>query len=88
MTMLFVGGRFTHFGALISVPILWGLSGWMPSEYAKFTQIVYGALLIIVLMARPEGLITRKMVYRVGDFFAKLRRKTFDSVPKTDESSG
>jgi branched-chain amino acid transport system permease protein len=71
MTMLFVGGRFTHFGALISVPILWGLSSWIPSEYARFTQIIYGTLLIVVLMARPEGLITRATIHRIVRVFRR-----------------
>lgn len=72
MTMLFVGGRYTQFGALISVPILWGLSGWMPDNLVKFTQIIYGVLLILMLTLRPEGVVTRKMVQWVTAKFRKL----------------
>lgn len=74
MTMLFVGGRYTQFGALISVPILWGLSSWMPDSMVKFTQIIFGTLLILVLTLRPEGLISPGMVYMIGNL-AKGRKK-------------
>lgn len=71
MTMLFIGGRYTQFGALLSVPILWGLSSWMPTNLVKFTQIIYGLLLILILTLRPEGLVTRRLVHRIGAFFPK-----------------
>ncbi|MFP3154712.1 branched-chain amino acid ABC transporter permease [Lachnospiraceae bacterium ZAX-1] len=70
-TMLFIGGRYTQFGALLSVPILWGLPGWMPTNFVKFTQIIYGALLILVLTLRPEGLITRKFIHKISLLFSR-----------------
>lgn len=71
MTMMFVGGRYTQWGMLLSVPILWGIPKWLPSSVSVYSQIIYGAILIIVLMARPEGLITRKLVARVKSIFVK-----------------
>lgn len=65
MTMMFVGGRYTQWGMLISVPLLWGLSKWIPSELAVFAQIIYGVLLIVILMARPEGLVNRRLLMSV-----------------------
>jgi len=65
-TMLFIGGRYTMWGAFISVPVLWGLPGWMPSWAAEYTNILYGALLVITLIVRPEGVVTRSMMRRLG----------------------
>jgi branched-chain amino acid transport system permease protein len=39
-TMLFVGGRYTMWGALIAVPILWGLPQWLPSSIAQYSKII------------------------------------------------
>ncbi len=69
MTMMFVGGRYTQWGMLISVPILWGLNKWIPSELAIYAQIIYGVILIIVLMAFPEGIITRNLLRRIKNLF-------------------
>lgn len=71
-TMLFLGGRYTQWGALISVPVLWGLPQWVPNEIAQFARIMYGVLLIAVLMARPEGIITRDLLKRFRDFRKKI----------------
>ncbi len=73
MTMMFVGGRYTQWGMLISVPILWGLNRWIPSSISMYSQIIYGVILIIVLMAFPEGIITRGLIKRVKDFFTRRR---------------
>lgn len=69
MTMMFVGGRYTQWGMLISVPILWGLNKWIPSELAIYAQIIYGVILIIVLMAFPEGIVTRNLLRRIKNLF-------------------
>jgi branched-chain amino acid transport system permease protein len=63
--MLFIGGRYTMWGAIISVPILWGLPEWVPSELTRYTNLFYGALLVIMLIIRPEGIITRSMLERL-----------------------
>ena len=36
-TMLFLGGRYTQWGALVSVPVLWGIPQWIPPQLASFT---------------------------------------------------
>lgn len=73
MTMMFVGGRYTQWGMIISVPLLWGLSKWIPSDLAIFAQIIYGVILIVILMLFPEGIINRRLTKRVGNLF--IRRK-------------
>ena len=74
MTMMFVGGRYTQFGMLISVPILWGLNKWIPGSLAVYAQIIYGIILIIVLMAFPEGLVTRRMLKGLKNIFVKPKQ--------------
>ena len=73
MTMMFVGGRYTQWGMLISVPVLWGLNKWIPSELAIYAQIIYGVILIIVLMAFPEGIVTRGMIKKLKGIFIKQK---------------
>lgn len=64
-TMLFIGGRYTMWGILITVPLLWGLPQWVPSNVAQYTNIFYGATLIITLVLRPEGIVTREMLKKL-----------------------
>jgi branched-chain amino acid transport system permease protein len=69
--MLFIGGRYTMWGALITVPILWGLPEWVPSELTRYTNLFYGALLIVMLVLRPEGIVTRNTVERIRNLIRK-----------------
>lgn len=71
MSMMYVGGRYTMWGALVSVPVLWGLPQWLPNSMADFNKIIYGALMILVLATRPEGLVSRKMTRTAGNFLKK-----------------
>jgi branched-chain amino acid transport system permease protein len=64
--MLFVGGRYTMWGPIITVPMLWGLPQWVPSGMAQYTNIFYGALLVLMLVVRPEGIVTRDFLQRLG----------------------
>lgn len=64
--MFFLGGRFTMWGPIIAVPILWGLPQWIPHELAGYSNIFYGALLVIIILLRPEGIISRGVVRRVS----------------------
>lgn len=75
MTMMFVGGRYTQWGMLISVPLLWGISKWIPSSLAIYAQIIYGIILIVILMARPEGLITRRFLAGIKKIFQYKKRR-------------
>ena len=76
MTMLFVGGRYTQWGAIISCPLLWSISVFMPTSIQKLSNYIYAVILILILMLRPEGIVTRRMTNKVKNFFtAKLPRR-------------
>ncbi len=62
MAMLFIGGRYTMWGMLLSAPVLWGIPQWVPEQVLPYTNIIYGALLITVLIVRPEGVVTREAI--------------------------
>lgn len=84
MTMLFVGGRYTQWGVLISAPLLWSINTFMPTSVQKLSNYIYAVILIVILMARPEGLITRKLTHKVKMFFTTkvLRRKDAPAAVK------
>jgi len=65
MTMLFLGGYTTMWGPLLAAPVLWGLPLLLPQEVASWKMIIYGVLLIVILLVRPEGAITRQVATRV-----------------------
>ncbi len=60
-------------GAIIAAPILFGLPLWVPGFLIGYTNIMYGALLMIVLLAQPQGLITRDLLQRIGKAAKSLR---------------
>ena len=68
MTMLFVGGRDTQWGVLISAPLLWAISSFAPQSIQKLSNYIYAVILIVILMVRPEGIITRKMTHKLSLF--------------------
>jgi branched-chain amino acid transport system permease protein len=68
---MFVGGSATLWGVVVVTPVLWGLPLVLPSRISDWRDIVVGGLLIVVLLVRPEGLISRRTVSGVG---AALRR--------------
>jgi branched-chain amino acid transport system permease protein len=82
-TMMFIGGRYTMWGPVIAAPILYGLPQWLPHWATSYGNYILGVLLIIVLMVRPQGVITRGLVRRIVKgvkfTFASSRR----SNPKT-----
>lgn len=64
-TMLFVGGHQTMWGVVISAPILWVLTLFLPSAIAQYTNIIYGIMLTIILILRPDGIITKRILSHV-----------------------
>ena len=75
MTVIFVGGYTTLWGTLLAAPVLYGVPLLFPPEIASWRIVIYGALLIIVLVLKPEGLITMRFVYRMEAFFSRKRLK-------------
>lgn len=67
--IVFIGGNFTMWGALIFTPILWGFPLILPKVAAQWKDYIYGGLLIVVLIARPEGVIGKNTVREVTQFF-------------------
>jgi len=72
-TIVFVGGRFTPWGPLLMAPVLWLIPEFFPSQIAEFKKIFFGSIIIISLLTRPKGVITKSLVARVENVF---RRKT------------
>lgn len=62
MTVIFVGGYATQWGTVVAAPILYGLPLLFPSAIASWRIVIYGVLLILVLVLKPEGFVTRRFV--------------------------
>lgn len=62
--MLFVGGYTTMWGAVLSALILGGFPILLPSAISSWRVLIYGVLLVGIILLRPEGLITRKLLVR------------------------
>lgn len=75
MTMLFVGGYSTLWGALLAAPILWGFPLILPDAVESWNIVIYGVLLIIVLVIKPEGIITRPMVKKLESLLSLNKKK-------------
>ena len=79
MTIIFVGGYATMWGTVLAAPLLYGIPLLFPPEIASWRIVIYGALLILVLVLKPEGFITRRSVHCVEDFLSPTRRKLNNS---------
>jgi len=83
MTVIFVGGYATMWGTVIAAPALYGLTLILPTEVASWRIVIYGAILIAVLVLKPEGFITRRLAYRVENALTR-KRKRHITDPKGD----
>jgi len=75
MTVIFVGGYATLWGSLIIAPILYGVPLLFPPEVQSWRVVIYGALLILVLVMKPEGFFTPRFVRTIETFLSGRRRK-------------
>ena len=75
MTMLFVGGYSTLWGSLLAAPVLWGGPLLFPPAIQSWRIVIYGVLLVTVLVLKPEGIITRRFVFRIGKFLSPRRKE-------------
>jgi branched-chain amino acid transport system permease protein len=66
MTILFVGGYTTPWGALLAAPILWGLPLILPEALQPWKNVFYALALIFVILLKPEGIITRPVLRRIS----------------------
>jgi branched-chain amino acid transport system permease protein len=69
---LFVGGISTMWGVLIFTPVLFTISVFLPSEIAQNMNVIYGALLLVILVLRPKGVIDRQTVRMIGQRISSL----------------
>ncbi len=74
MTILTVGGMYTMWGPIIAAPILWVFTQILPDSLKTFGIIIYGALLIVMLLARPSGVIDRGTARAVSRRWKSLFR--------------
>ncbi len=65
MTVIFVGGYTTQWGVVAAAPVLYGVPLLFPPAIASWRIVIYGALLILVLVLKPKGFITREFVYKI-----------------------
>jgi branched-chain amino acid transport system permease protein len=75
MTVIFVGGYATLWGSLLAAPVLYGIPLLFPTSIASWRIVIYGVMLIAVLVLKPEGFVTRRLVHRIENALSR-RRKT------------
>lgn len=75
MTVIFVGGYSTQWGTVLAAPILYGLPLLFPPEIQSWRIVIYGVILILVLVLKPEGFITRRLVHSIGITLSRRREK-------------
>jgi branched-chain amino acid transport system permease protein len=62
MCFMFVGGYSTMWGLVVFTPILYGLVVVLPQSIATWSNVIFGALLMVILSLRPEGVIDRALL--------------------------
>jgi branched-chain amino acid transport system permease protein len=72
MTILFVGGYTTQWGALLAAPVLWGLPLILPEDLQPWKNVFYAFMLIFIIMVKPEGIITRPALRRISFKIKKI----------------
>ena len=75
MTIIFVGGYATMWGVVVAAPALYGLTLLFPPEVASWRIVIYGAILVAVLVLKPEGFITRRLVLKLERLLSSQRKK-------------
>jgi branched-chain amino acid transport system permease protein len=63
---MFVGGYTTMWGVVVFTPILWGFPLLLPEVVAEWKDSIYGLLLVVTMLLRPEGVITKKMLWNIA----------------------
>ena len=76
MTIIFVGGYATMWGTVVAAPVLYGLSLILPPAVASWRIVIYGVILVIALLAKPEGFVTRRLAVRLESLLSRRRKPT------------
>jgi branched-chain amino acid transport system permease protein len=74
MTIIFVGGYATMWGTVVAAPALYALSLILPPAVASWRIVIYGAILVIVLLLKPEGFITRRLAVKLESLLSRRRK--------------
>jgi len=75
MTIIFVGGYTTQWGTVLLAPLLFGVPLLFPPAIQEWRIVIYGAALVLVLVLKPEGFVTRRFVVSVESFLSGNRKK-------------
>lgn len=75
MTIIFVGGYATQWGTVVLAPILYGVPLLFPPAIQDWRIVIYGAALVLVLVLKPEGFITRRFVVSIESLLSGSRKK-------------
>jgi branched-chain amino acid transport system permease protein len=75
MTIIFVGGYTTQWGTVVLAPILYGVPLLFPPAIQEWRIVIYGAALVLILVLKPEGFVTRKFVFSIESFLSGNRKK-------------
>jgi branched-chain amino acid transport system permease protein len=70
-TILFTGGSYTMWGTLVFAPIMWGLNQIIPEKFVDYVAFIFGTLLILILVLRPEGALDRRLIGNVRQLFRR-----------------
>jgi branched-chain amino acid transport system permease protein len=81
MTVIFVGGYATMWGTVLAAPALYGLTLILPDSVASWRIVIYGAILVAVLVLKPEGFVTRRLARNVETALSRSRRRNLN-LPK------
>jgi len=79
MTVIFVGGYATQWGSLVLAPILYGAPLLLPAVVQTWRIVIYGGALILVLVLKPEGFITRRFVRSVETALSVRRWRRYNT---------
>ncbi len=69
MTILFIGGYTTMWGVIPAAILLGGVPVFLPSAVSSWKILIYGVLLVAVILINPEGIITKKMLWKLKNKF-------------------
>lgn len=59
---VFIGGTTSMWGIAVFVPILWAIGIFLPPGIAAWKYCIYGILLVVILVLRPQGAIDRPVL--------------------------
>ena len=71
-TIVFVGGRSTPWGPLIMAPLLWLIPEFFPTAIAELRNIFFGLIIIVSLLIKPKGVITKSMISKLRNGMSGL----------------